>query len=135
MPDWRKYVGNHLPALHVSPERESEIIGELALQLEQAYSEALAAGLPDAEALQRARFQVGDWDQLAREINETERPAPKPETFTGALHDVRHAFRFLRRNPLLATIASATLAFGSGATPATVPIVYAIAPRRLPHDQ
>src|SRR5258707_10578673 len=99
MPDWRLYVRDHLPALHVSPERASEIIGELALQLEQAYSEALAAGLTDAEAEKCAHSQVRDWDRLAQEINDAERPAPKPETFTGALHDVRHAFRFLRRNP------------------------------------
>jgi predicted permease len=136
MPDWRKYVQDHLPALHVSPEREAEIVGELALQLEQAYSEALRAGLTDPEAQERAHLQVRDWDRLASEINDAERPAPKPEALTtGVLHDLRHAFRFLRRNPLLATIAIATLAFGIGANTAIFTIVDAIALRGLPYDQ
>lgn len=135
MPDWRLYVRDHLPALHVSPERESEIARELALQLEQAYSEALAAGLTDAEALDRAYSQVRDWDRLASEINDAERPAPKPDNFTGALHDLRHAFRFLRRNPLLATIAVSTLAFGIGANTAIFTIVDAVALRSLPYEQ
>src|SRR5206468_456617 len=84
---------------------------------------------------ERARLQVRDWDHLASEINDAERPAPKHETFTGALHDVRHAFRFLRRNPLLAAIAIATLAFGIGANTAIFTIVDAIALRSLPYDQ
>jgi MacB-like periplasmic core domain len=135
MPDWRLYVRNHLPALRVSPERESEIARELALQLEQAYSDALAAGLTDAEALDRACSQVRDWDRLAREIDDAERPAPKPDNFTGALHDVRHAFRFIRRNPLLAIVAVLTLAFGIGANTAIFTIVDAIALRSLPYEQ
>jgi hypothetical protein len=55
MHDWRRYVREHLPALAVSPEREDEIIAELALELEQAYAEAVTAGSSEAEALRQAR--------------------------------------------------------------------------------
>ena len=44
MPDWSKLVRERLPALHVRPERENEIVAELALQLEQAYADAIAGG-------------------------------------------------------------------------------------------
>jgi hypothetical protein len=50
MRDWERYVRERLPALELPPEREESIIGELAQQLEQAYSDAIAGGAPDAEA-------------------------------------------------------------------------------------
>ena len=72
MHDWREYVRRHLPALKVGPARESEIVAELALQLEQAYSEALAAEIPEEEAVQRAKLPFRDWEGLARDINAAE---------------------------------------------------------------
>ena len=35
MPDWRRYVRDNLSDLAVGPQRENEIVAELALQLEQ----------------------------------------------------------------------------------------------------
>ena len=35
MPDWERLVRGKLPALHVRPEREEEIVAELALELEE----------------------------------------------------------------------------------------------------
>ena len=73
MPDWRRLVRDRLPALHVRPERESEIVAELALQLEQAYTDAVAGGAGEEEALRRALGQLGDWDKLGRGIDVSER--------------------------------------------------------------
>jgi len=134
MPDWNLYVRDHLPPLHVSPARESEIIQELALQLEQVYSDALARGATESEAVARAAAQIGDWAQFADAVNDTAPPATA-RIGAGLPYDIRHAFRFLRLNPLLATIGIATLACGIAANTSIFTIVDAIALRSLPYDQ
>ena len=63
-----------------SPERESEIVAELALQLEQAYAEALAGGAEEAGGAPPGAAPFRDWEELAREIELAERqPAPPLE--------------------------------------------------------
>ncbi len=140
MHDWREYVRTHLPPLAMGPERECAIVAELALELEQAYADALAAGATEREAAARAYGQFGDWAALAREIDAAERSAgPDIErpggVFSGALRDVRYAVRFLTRNPAFAAIAIATLAFGIGGNTAIFTIVDAVALRSLPYRQ
>ena len=43
MPDWRAYVRSRVPPLAIPPEREAEIVDELALQLQAIYDGALGA--------------------------------------------------------------------------------------------
>ena len=69
MSEWRTYVREHLPRLTVGPERENEIVAELALQMEQAYQEALSAGATPEAAHAKARAPFRDWSALAHEIN------------------------------------------------------------------
>ena len=45
MPDWSSYVREHLSLPGCSPERESQIVEELADQLGEAYEEALQSGV------------------------------------------------------------------------------------------
>src|SRR4051812_39540397 len=104
MRDWRLFVRERLGRLRVAPERENEIVAELAQQLEQAYADALASGAAEDDALRRAESHLGDWGRLTREINAAERPTePTPEyrggVFAGFSQDVKYALRFLRRNP------------------------------------
>jgi predicted permease len=138
MPDFRPYVRQHLPALRIHPAREDEIVAELALQLEQAYSDAIAAGSSESEALPLAAAQFGDWRQLAREIQAAERHhPPQPEArsglFSGLTQDIRYALRFFRRNPAFAAIAAGTLAFGIGGNTAIFTMVDTLALRGLPY--
>ena len=57
MPDWRPYVRDHLPPLAVAPQREAGIVAEMALQLEQAYPDALARRASEPEARRQAEAQ------------------------------------------------------------------------------
>ena len=64
--NWRQHVRSRLPALHVSAERESEIVEELAVQLETIYERARARGVADEEAMRIATAEVPDWAAFAR---------------------------------------------------------------------
>jgi predicted permease len=130
MPDWSRLVRERLPVLHVRPERENEIVAELALQLEQAYADAMAGGAGEAEALRRALAQLGDWDKLGSGIDVSEQRAG----FTaGGLYDLRYALRFFRRNLAFTSIATLTLAFGIGGNTAIFTMVDALVLRGLPY--
>jgi hypothetical protein len=50
MSNWNHIVRAHLAVLRLEPERELEIIEELALHFEAVYENALAEGLSAAEA-------------------------------------------------------------------------------------
>ena len=63
----------HLAVLRLTPEREIEIVEELALHLETAYEDALAFGLSESEAEARA-VQGYDWRLLECELSRVEQP-------------------------------------------------------------
>ena len=63
----------HLAVLRLPPEREIEIVEELALHMKTAYEAALADGLSEAEAVARA-VRGYDWQLLECELSRAERP-------------------------------------------------------------
>ncbi|HBY61684.1 MAG TPA: hypothetical protein DEH78_17825 [Solibacterales bacterium] len=132
--DWRDYVRRKLPAIGVGPEREGEIVAELAGQFEEAYAEALRAGLGEEAAVARAQAQVRDWVALASELRSAERRAPAPP-MAGFAFDLRFALRTLRTNPVFASVAVAMLAFGIGGNTAIFTVVDHIALRGLPYPE
>jgi hypothetical protein len=73
-PNWKQIVREHLAVLRLPPEREIEIVEELALHLEAAYEDALADGLSETEAEARA-VQGYDWRLLECELSHAEQPA------------------------------------------------------------
>ena len=70
MPDWLRYVREHLSLPDCPAERQAEIVEELADQLEDAYQEALRSGLNEADARAAASHHVSDWGALANDLRE-----------------------------------------------------------------
>jgi predicted permease len=139
MRDWFAYVRENLGDLQVSPARATEIVAELAQQLEQACNAAVARGASPQQAEAAAIAQFPDWQALRREIQSAEpnrlrREDRKPSIFSGTLQDFRHAARLLRANLAFALLAICTLAFGIGANSAIFTIVDALALKPLPYQ-
>lgn len=78
MLDWKKIVGDKLGSLPLDESKRGDIVEELAQQLEAAYQEELARGVPRAEAARRSLAQFQDWEKLRREIFQSASGAALP---------------------------------------------------------
>jgi len=127
MPNWNHIVREHLAALRLPPEREIEIVEELALHLEAAYENALAAGLSEAEA--EARSVRGyDWRLLECELSRAEQPlavrALQPSLelierkggmrMESFIQDLRYGARMLMNRPVFTFGVAFSLMLGIG---------------------
>ncbi len=137
--DWRRYVREHLPPLDVSAERESEIVDELALQLESVYERERTRGRSHDEAMERMAGEVPDWSALAGRLDTIEparvRMVVPAENggglMTGLSGDVRYALRTLRRSPAFTMVSVVTLAAGLGMGAAAFSVIDTLLVRPL----
>ena len=137
--DWRQYVREHLPPLEVSAERETEIVDELAIQLESVYERERGRGNSHEEAMARAISEVPSWTALASRIETVEPPrihTPVPGMnsgglMTGLAGDVRYALRTLRRTPAFSLVSVITLAAGLGMGAAAFSVIDTLLVRPL----
>lgn len=107
--DWRREIRARLEPLRLAPERESEIVEEVAQHLDDRFGELMAMGRTEGDAAAEAWRELEAADVLRRGVSQVERPAPldlpppgapsKGRLFTSLTSDIRLAFRTLRQNP------------------------------------
>ncbi|MBS1786890.1 MAG: ABC transporter permease [Acidobacteria bacterium] len=145
-PNWNHIVRDQLAALRLPPEREIEIVEELALHLEALYEDALADGLSSAQAEARV-VQGYDWRLLECELSRVERPWHPPARpvelleqrrglqMEGLWQDLRFGVRMLLKQPGFTSIALITLALGIGANTAIFTLLDKLLIRPLPVER
>src|SRR4029077_10289335 len=102
---------------------------ELRFHLDLQIRLNLAAGMTPAEARLAAIRQVGHPTQQQEEC----RDARRTRMISNLFDDVRYAARSLRRDPILAIVATLTLALSIGATTVVFSIANSILIRPLPY--
>jgi predicted permease len=151
MPDWIAHVRRNLRLRGFRPEREAEIVEEVARQLEDAYTDALRLGASEERAGEIARRHVTDWDALAHELEEAQRGKESAMTIwqhnaedralrapgrlaflAGWSGDVLHGLRVLAKTPGFTTVAILTLALCIGANTAIFSIIDTVMFKSLP---
>src|SRR5262245_28624555 len=144
MHDWHQEVRTRIASLRLRPEREADIVDEIAQHLAERYREAISAGAEPEEAtrIALAEFQAGN--ALAQHIDalkQAHAPAAvamgvsKGDLLADLRHDLRYALRAFAKQPGFATTTVMILALGIGATTAIFSVVNGVVIKPLPYPE
>jgi len=132
MSEWQQEIRQRLARLSIRPEREAEIVDELAQHLDEFVRERVAGGTSEDVARREALADLDVTGALARRLASTEVSQPLNLPPPGApargrwvsqvWQDVRLALRGLRRRPGFAGAVLATIALTIGPTTAIVSV-------------
>ena len=119
---------------------EPEVIEELAQHAEAIHERARSRGSSVDEADELVSVLIDQWKAEAASLRHRARrspsvipPAAEPTTRTlGLAHDLRYAFRLLRRQPRFSLLVVLTVALGIGTTTALFTVVHGVLLKPLP---
>src|SRR5262245_14077036 len=116
MHDWHSEVHARLAALRLKPEREADIVDEIAQHLAERYRDAMSAGASPDEATRAALAEFRAGNALAQRIAALKQAhaaaAPRLGAPTGhLLAELRHGMRMLLKYPWLTLVGGLAMAF------------------------
>lgn len=142
MSTWDQEIRKRLTALKLPPEREAEIVEEVAQHLEDRYRELVSGGTAEDEARRLALEELSDQGLLAKDLRQAEREAgPEPivpggggaaSVLESIGQDLRYGWRMLVQNPGFSLTALAAIALGVGLNVGIFSVLNGAALRLLP---
>lgn len=144
-PEWGRSIRERLRGLNLEGARESEIVEELSVHLDDCFRERMAAGATRGAAVRAALAELDRHELLATEMRRTQQPLAGEAAGMGSRrggnwmesiwHDVKVAWRMMRLRPAFSAAVVGMLALGVAGNTAIFSIFDGLFLRPLPFAQ